>query len=309
VSQSEKRRTYGRLYARRQREADLAAKMARATRCPFQLGIAKCDTLLELVTVNGRVIATCRMCERRKRGICRDCHLPVAGTVGRALRCAVHKLAATRLSQAQHRDENREAVNERARLAAQQPERRARNLLVKRLRRLLQPEKVKREKRRALITHNAARERYLAHHRKLNAKRARKLRKRAMALLDYYRANPVRPVPTCKGCSGFLDWQPKPGGNNGRPPSWCDGCCNKYELARRRKLGRAITVVPDPPALAYTPPLYILEKKIGPRMCLGAGCLVVMKGRAKKCAACKQREIEAMRVLLEAHSASGRKSA
>ncbi len=188
MSQSEERRSYGRLYARRQRAKKLEAKMATGQRCPFNLGPAKCETLLELTTVNGRVVASCPNCERRKRGICRDCHLPVEGAVWRAVRCAVHKLAANRRSQAQHREENREAVNERARLGAQEPTERKRRKLYKRARRLLHPEKVKREKRRALITHNAARERYLAHHRKLNAKRARKLRKRAMALLDYYRA-------------------------------------------------------------------------------------------------------------------------
>jgi hypothetical protein len=220
--------------------------------------------------------------------------------VGRSVRCAAHTKAFRDFSAQRYKDENREIVNEKAKVRAQHPEARERRKLYKKVRRLTQPEKIKREKRRALLRHNPARERYLAHHRKLNAKRTRKLRKRAMALLDYYRANPVRPVPTCKGCGGYLDWQPKPGGRNGRPPSRCDGCCDTYELKRRQRQGRSVVVVPEPPAAAYIPPLRVLERKIGPRTCMGEGCTTVMQGRAKKCEPCKARDVAEARTALAA---------
>src|SRR5438270_928209 len=83
------RRTYAREYARQRREAKLSALQRTSTTCPRQQGTGRCGGLLETIILEGgRTRIMCPLCERRKRGICRDCPRPVEGQVGRAIRCA-----------------------------------------------------------------------------------------------------------------------------------------------------------------------------------------------------------------------------
>lgn len=44
----------------------------------------------------GRLVASCARCTRRAAGVCRDCPRPVAGTVGKADRCAPCRARALR---------------------------------------------------------------------------------------------------------------------------------------------------------------------------------------------------------------------
>lgn len=48
---------------------------------------------------------------RRLAGVCQDCELPTEGMVGRALRCATHKLAKKKADTARHQREHRDDRN------------------------------------------------------------------------------------------------------------------------------------------------------------------------------------------------------
>jgi len=59
------------------------------THCPANLARGKpCRAELQNHKVDGRTVPFCAQCDRKRRGICIDCcREPVAGTVGKSLRC------------------------------------------------------------------------------------------------------------------------------------------------------------------------------------------------------------------------------
>lgn len=68
-------------------------------RCDHHHGAGeRCGALLveRLDRTLGRVALDCPACARRVRGLCRDCPRPVAGVIGRAVRCADCKAAKIR---------------------------------------------------------------------------------------------------------------------------------------------------------------------------------------------------------------------
>jgi hypothetical protein len=119
------------------------------TGCPRKFGpYAVCGAVLEMITVDGKLVVTCPACERLRRGICLECPSPVDGTVGAARRCRVHKKAAHLAEAERYRERNRDAHNRRQKLYMRQPEVRARNLTNLRDWRRANPEKVKAQRLR-----------------------------------------------------------------------------------------------------------------------------------------------------------------
>lgn len=110
------RREYHREHARRQRQQRLQERNRTAATCQRRHGQGMCGAVLETVVLaGGRTAVVCPLCERRKRGICRDCPAPVEGRVGTAVRCAVHKECARRVRVAQHRERNKDEIRRRHR--------------------------------------------------------------------------------------------------------------------------------------------------------------------------------------------------
>lgn len=86
-------------------------------RCDFRRGAGTvCGTLLLAETDRiGRVRFTCPACARRKAGICADCPRPVAGQIGKALRCVRCQKAAESERTKRWRARDLEGVRARAR--------------------------------------------------------------------------------------------------------------------------------------------------------------------------------------------------
>ena len=171
-------RTYQRLYARMKHEQKHAAMRLESLPtgvCPVRLGVGRCGGKLRATTDGGgSVIATCEWCERRLRGICRECGLPVVGMKRKAIRCALHtKLAkheAAKRWQNAHRDHLREA----AKGYAQRPEVRERRIRYKKLYRQSRPSKIAAYKKKDAEKH---RERMRAYMRKYYRRTKRRLLK------------------------------------------------------------------------------------------------------------------------------------
>lgn len=146
------RKRYAREYAKRRRAAKLAAKNAGAVTCQRGLGgqFAVCGGVLVASTDgDGRTAVSCPLCERRRRGVCRDCPAPVAGMIGKAVRCAEHAKIAARASFANYRDDNRKAINRRAKMYARKPAVRAKRIAYKKAWRKAHRDKIRGQKRRA----------------------------------------------------------------------------------------------------------------------------------------------------------------
>jgi hypothetical protein len=159
------RRTRAREYARRKRAERLAAVNASASACQKRLGrSAICGGRLETGTDgNGRASTVCRNCERQRRGICRECGLPVAGAVGHAIRCAHHLAEARRRGERKYAAGNRETLRRKAREFYTLDEaRRERKNERKRLWRKANPEKIKEYKRQESLRDNTKRRAYHA---------------------------------------------------------------------------------------------------------------------------------------------------
>lgn len=91
------RRAYTRAYAQRARDRRDAERNRGATTCQHRHGGGVCGTILDTIVDSlGRTALVCRMCERRKRGVCRDCPRPVHGRIGSAVRCLQHRELARR---------------------------------------------------------------------------------------------------------------------------------------------------------------------------------------------------------------------
>lgn len=85
----------------------------------------RCRTPLEArIDRLGRVEYRCPACSRRRAGLCQRCSRPVAGTIGRSLYCAAHRTAAQLASTARWYDRDRDAINERKKLAKRRDPRR-----------------------------------------------------------------------------------------------------------------------------------------------------------------------------------------
>lgn len=298
----ESRRATGRRCAQRQRDRELARRNAGARTCQRREGrFGVCGGMLATdVDSLGRTVVRCERCERRRRGICRDCPARVYGTVGRALRCARCAECATResirRSEQLHKEERRKRALEAYHADA---ERKARKLAYKRAWRKANPDKVRAQKRREALAQGAHR---LNWHRRYNRKKKRQESKRRWARARYYELHPDRPVPCCTICQHYIDWTPGPG--KGRPPVRCDGCARPKEKLRRAERGVAYVAVTEPPSGDWVP--VIPERK--PRTCLTPGCSTVVTGREKKCAACKRAEREIAQRLLVSRQGRGRRT-
>jgi hypothetical protein len=188
------RRTYFREWARRKRAKRLAAQRMSRRTCPRRFGRSGvCGAPLLVQTDGlGHLVISCSMCERMARGICRDCHLPVAGKVGFARRCAKHRDEAVRESLYRYARDNRELLRRKARNSYRKNRAvRQRRNDYKRLWRQANPEKIRAQKRRASLRQNA---RTYEYHRQYREQRreANRLRGRAR----YYGITEARPCVT-----------------------------------------------------------------------------------------------------------------
>jgi hypothetical protein len=160
------RTAYNREYARRRRAARVALLNAGAATCQASRGRdARCGGVLTTTTDgNGGTVTICPLCERKRRGCCRECGRPVAGQVGKALRCAYHaEIERARASErCRLRDPERHRRGAR-RVYQRDAEKRRKRNEYKRAWRKANPEKVKAYKRREALTQNPRR---LAYHQK-----------------------------------------------------------------------------------------------------------------------------------------------
>lgn len=197
-------------------------------RCP----IRHCGGWLEFTVGRlGQTISSCPRCERRRRGICRDCPRPVEGAIGKSLRCATCKLEADRANMRRYERANREERLRRAReRLAQHPEQRERHNRKRAAWRKAHPDRVRLQKRREALRQSPKR---LAYYTRYNA--ARREEKRAAARRRYYELHPVRPSCRCIDCGERVRWT----SGLGRPPKRCDRCCSPSELRRRRRQAEA----------------------------------------------------------------------
>lgn len=104
-----------RAYARRRQR--FYAVHRRGHLCGVKHGGKPCGTRLrEVVDRIGRVSVVCDRCERKRSGVCARCPLPVYGTKGKALYCAVcvRKVGLERDKQWARRYPERKAASVRA---------------------------------------------------------------------------------------------------------------------------------------------------------------------------------------------------
>lgn len=155
---SRDRRVYMRDRARRRRAADLAERNKGRKTCAYRFGLARCGGALHFETRAGVVTTSCHRCERRKRGICRDCSSRVSGVVGRAWYCDGCRRLARRRDQDRLRSDdrvrqkNRIQARNRARARAKVPELHARDLAYKKAWRDANPRKVRKYRERSQPT-------------------------------------------------------------------------------------------------------------------------------------------------------------
>lgn len=190
-----------------------------------------CGGFLEFRVVDGVVVDHCDRCARLYAGVCRDCSAGVEGQVGRAIRCKAHKAARKAalfrdwLSNPDNRALKNRRYNQRRRKWSE--ERKEAQRVKARAWRAKNPDKVKQQHRRFLLSQNP---RYLETQRKWNRDPVRVAKKRAWAIAKYYELHPVRPDPHCSGCSAKIEWDGKH-----RPRLTCDHCCTPGELRRRQR--------------------------------------------------------------------------
>jgi len=184
-------------WARQNRAKRLAARNATSATCQARMGRhGLCGGVLESFTDgNGRASFRCPLCERKKRGICRDCGLPVYGQVGKAIRCEFHAKEAKDVQWRRYKDNNAAVLRKRARQYYQHDEiRRERRNARKLIWRKAHPEKVKQYKRREALQQNPKR---LAYHAKRRQREREALRARERA-----RGRGITELRTCltPGC-------------------------------------------------------------------------------------------------------------
>lgn len=300
------RRLYAREYARRRRHERWTERALGSRVCPHRHGPGRCGTLLvERTDGDGRLIVECPRCERRRRGICRDCPRPVEGRVGSAVRCRECKRAARQAQIEAHRQRHRDEINRRARqrLRTMADERRRDRLAYKKAYREAHPERVRAWKRREALKQHA---RHLEYHRRYNA--GRRAEKAEMARDRYYAETPA-PNPTCRVCSRTIPWHARgQGGRAGRPPLRCVFCDATTNLpALRSAISRWVRADERPAPVRATPTVTPLVPKRrsptrfsadGARLCVTSECPHVVRGREKKCRPCKERSRAAAAAVL-----------
>lgn len=300
----ERRRRYAREFARKKREVAFARRQAESLYCQRKHGRdGLCGARLRFDSDGrGGMVTSCERCARFLRGICLECPAPVAGKVGKARRCALHRKLFNQAVQdrykAAHRDEVR--AKGRARYQNLTPEERERRLALKRAWRQANPKKVRGQKRRESLRASERTRRYMARYRAKHREHYRQ-----MARERYHAEHPERPNLTCRACGGDVIWAP----GFGRPPRTCDACVVPSERKRRKavRAARAAREAAQLAAEVAAKPVRIRvprNRKVAPtgeRLCLAAGCTTPVAGRQKKCAPCKERDRQAARALLEAH--------
>lgn len=211
------RREYNSDYARRRRAERQREENQSRTTCGVRRGAgAVCGGVLETVIDRwtGRTTTTCPRCERRKKGICQDCPRPVAGQVGKSLRCEEHTLAAKRNDWRRYDQRHRESRRrqDRARTRRLTPEQRAHKAEVRRKWRQANPEKLRGQRRRYHLRQTPG---YVEGYQRQNARPERQAAKREQSRKRYYELHPERPKPVCAGCE-----LPIPYDGKGRPPKY-----------------------------------------------------------------------------------------
>lgn len=311
------RRASTRRWHQARRDRALEQAQLRSQRCPRRAGPAVCGGILEtyIETGTGRTRVRCPFCDRRRRGICRDCSTPVYGAVGKSIRCAKHaeeaRLRAVRASEERHHDERLE--KSRAYYRDNEDVRRRRNEY-KRAWRKANPEKVRAQKKRYVDKHrsnpNSAYNRYHARYRKKFLHHRREIER------DRLKASPAprKTPPKCTRCGRATRWRPLHRGHAGRPWTVCTRCLfpseRKIRLRnRRRQLQRSkqwLASIPAPVRIKRPPraPEYGPGKE---RLCLG-GCGRVLTHRKKKCTRCRERDAQLAAAKLASSRGRGRRT-
>jgi hypothetical protein len=310
------RRRYNREWARRRNERELADRQRTAATCPRRHGPGVCGGVLTTDTDRiGRTVIVCDRCERRKRGICRDCSRSVYGRVGTAIRCEAHAEMARQRQMRAYTVRHHDKVLARCRAANGDPEVRRAKAEYKRLWRKANPEKVRAQKKRYVerqaanpsSTYNRYHRRYRKHH-EVYYRQIEKT-KRTIARAGW------RPPP-CKECGKSTRWKPVPGQTGGRPWGTCNSCAFPFQVRERRRVRRSAAR-----ALANNPRFGLKAKPVnvrpprspalrGPgyeRLCITPGCQTVLTHRSKKCTRCREREAEAARKVLARTQGRGRR--
>jgi hypothetical protein len=316
------RTKYQREYARRKRrerlEVELAHELQTGARCPWPTsGGHKCGGILRTdVGALGRTVITCDWCERRRRGICRDCSMPVQGAIGRALRCATHKHVASRASMRASEERHHEARLESSRAYYRDNDdiRRQRNEY-KRAWRKANPEKVREHKKLYIERHkNDPTSQYNRYHAKYRKKY--RVQKRELERDRLVAAPPARKTsPLCSRCGKSTRWKPVHRGHAGRPWTVCTSCLFPCERKarlrnRRRALHRAkewLESIPKPERIKRPPQM----AQRGPgweRLCITPGCETVLTHRKKKCTKCRARDETIAAQRLASHRGRGRRT-
>ena len=196
------RTVYAREYARRKRRQRWLQEAESATRCPAMLARrTPCRAPLQSRFVDSVTVPYCPRCEKKRAGVCTEdgCTSPVEGTVGKAIRCALHRKLARAEWSAVWR---RKAKNLRKRKARDYARDRSEDRKAyKRLWRAARPSKVRAMKR---ADYERNREKYLAYHRAYRearrAERAARERARAAGTLE---------ARTCVTCDTVLSGRAK----------------------------------------------------------------------------------------------------
>ncbi|HEY7236543.1 MAG TPA: hypothetical protein VH539_20445 [Gemmatimonadaceae bacterium] len=303
-------------YARARRAKRLDEEMQTAATCPRRQGSSTCGGRIRVDVVEfGKTKLTCERCERRTRGICRDCPARVYGQVGKAIRCArcarVATREAVRASEARHHDERIE--KSRAYYRDNEEVRRRRNEY-KRAWRKANPEKVRAQKKRYVDRHAAnPNSRYNRYHKKYRTRYREQKRELERDRLQAVAA--PRTARPCTRCGKSTRWRPVHKGHAGKPWTVCTKCLHPCERKtrlrnRRRALARAkawLDSIPDPSRIRR-PPTAAVRGPGWERTCITPGCDTVLTHRKKKCTKCRQRDAQAANQTLAHQRGRGRRT-
>jgi hypothetical protein len=211
----------------------------------------------------------------------------------------------------------RDAQRERSRKAYQENEeiRRRRNEY-KRAWRKANPDKVRKQKRRAGLRQPKRVRVYMARY------RAKHQEHYAEAQRRRYRELHPEPQPkACSSCGVLVPYEPP-----GKPYTKCDACIWPHQLRLReakrarvaaereaRALLEAGAAVAPRPKKVRRPRAAAPVNAAGQRVCLGpqptlGSCTTVVEGRTKKCAACRAADTAAARALLAPRAGRGRRT-
>lgn len=293
-----RRRPYARAHAARQRAEKLAQKNAGSSICQARLGqFGRCGGMLETVTDgNGGTTVACRLCERKRRGVCRECSRPVDGQTGKALRCVEHKRLEKDRAWRRHRRRDPEGVRRSARRNYQgnDERRRARNEYKKAWRKA-NADKVRAYKRRYIEKHasnpDSAYRQYHAKYRETYREQKRALERDRLKVAP----PPRKTAPKCSKCGKSTRWKPVPNGGSGRPWTTCNACVPPCVRAarqrnRRRQLARAKAWTESIPTKVKLPPQMAERGPGWERLCITPGCDTVVTHRKKKCTKCQRHD-------------------